>query len=56
MFVYVNDMLHLAKDTQEDILKLNQVYRLKEGLGHQIYILVPTPIKFNYRMEELFVP
>ena len=35
MLVYVNDMLHLAKDTQENILKLNQVYRLKEGFSPQ---------------------
>ena len=33
MLVYVYDVLHLAKDKQEDMLKLNQVYRLKEGFG-----------------------
>ena len=26
-------MIHLAKDAQEDMLKLNQVYQLKEGFG-----------------------
>ena len=31
MLVCVDDVLHLAKDTQEYILKLNQVYKLKEG-------------------------
>ena len=33
MLVYVDDMLHLAKDAQEDMLRLNQVYRFKEGSG-----------------------
>ena len=33
MLVYVDDVLHLAKDAQEYMLKLNQVYRLKEFLG-----------------------
>ena len=27
--VYVDDVLHLAKDAQEDMLKLKQVYLLK---------------------------
>ena len=26
MLVYVDDLLHLAKDSQENMLKLNQVY------------------------------
>ena len=30
MLVYVDDVLYIAKDVQEDMLKLNQVYRLKE--------------------------
>ena len=33
MLVYVDDVLYLAKDSQEDMLKLNQVYQLKEGFG-----------------------
>ena len=33
MLVYVDDVLHLAKDSQVDMLKLNQVYRLKEYFG-----------------------
>ena len=33
MLVYVNDVLHLAKDTQEDMFNLNQVYLLKEVFG-----------------------
>ena len=33
MLVYVNDVLHLAKDAQEDMLRINQIYRLKEGFG-----------------------
>ena len=33
MLVYVNDVLHLAKDSQEDMFSLNQVYRVKEGFG-----------------------
>ena len=35
MLVYVDDVLHLAKSAQEDMFKLNQVYRLKEGFGTQ---------------------
>ena len=31
--VYVYNVLRLAKDEQEDMLKLNQVYRLKEYFG-----------------------
>ena len=33
MLVYVDDVLHLAKDTQEDMWKLNQAYQLREGFG-----------------------
>ena len=33
MLAYVNDVLHLENNTQEDRLKLNQFYRLKEGFG-----------------------
>ena len=33
MLVYVNDVLHLKKDAQEDMLKLNQGYQLKGGFG-----------------------
>ena len=33
MLLYVDDVLHLANNAQEDMLKLNQVYRLKEGFG-----------------------
>ena len=29
MLVYVDDVLYLEKDAQEDMLKLNQVYELK---------------------------
>ena len=29
MLVYVYDVIHLAKDAQEDMLKLHQVYKLK---------------------------
>ena len=32
MLVYVDDVIHLAKDLQEDMLRLNQVYQLNEGL------------------------
>ena len=31
MLVYIYEVLHLAKYVQEDMLKLNQVYLLKEG-------------------------
>ena len=33
ILVYVHDVSHLAKDAQEYILKLNQVYRRKGGFG-----------------------
>ena len=33
MLIYVNDVLHLAKDALADMLRLNQVYRLEEGFG-----------------------
>ena len=33
ILVYVDDVLHLTKDAQENMLKLNQVYLLKEGFG-----------------------
>ena len=33
MLVYVDDVLHLAHDPLEDMKRLNQVYRLKEGFG-----------------------
>ena len=33
MLVYVDDVLHFSNDAQEDMLKLNQVYLLKECFG-----------------------
>ena len=33
MLVYVNDVLHLEKEAQENMLKHHQVYWLKEGFG-----------------------
>ena len=33
MLVYVDDVIHLAKDAQEDMLELNQFYPLKECFG-----------------------
>ena len=33
MLVNVYDVLQLVKDIQEDMLNLNQIYRLKEGFG-----------------------
>ena len=33
MLLYVDDVLHLSKDTEEDEFKFHQVYRSKEGLG-----------------------
>ena len=47
MLVYVNNVLHFAKDAQEYILKHNQVYQLREGLVHQVDILGPTSINSN---------
>ena len=33
MLVYVIDVLHLAQDAKEYMLKIKQIYRLKEGFG-----------------------
>ena len=33
VLVYFDDVLHLSKDAQEDMLKLNRVNLLKEGFG-----------------------
>ena len=33
MLAYVNDVLHLAKDALEDILKLKHIYWLNGGFG-----------------------
>ena len=33
MLVYVDDVLHLAKEAQEDIFNINQFYWLKEVFG-----------------------
>ena len=33
MLAYVDDVLHLSKNAQEYMLKLNQGYRSKEGFG-----------------------
>ena len=39
MLVYVGSVIHLAKDAQVDMMKLNQIYQLKEDFGPQnIYI------------------
>jgi len=33
MLIYVDDVLHIAEDPEEDMAKLGQVYRLKDGVG-----------------------
>lgn len=33
MFVYVDDVLHMAHDTKVDMDKLHSIYRLKDGVG-----------------------
>ena len=33
MLVYVNDVIHLSKDSQKDMLELNQVYLFKGYFG-----------------------
>ena len=40
-------MLHLAKDTQKDMLKLSQVYQLKEGFGPPYIYLGANVDKFQ---------
>ena len=47
ILVYVNDVLHLAKDAQEYILIFNQVYRLKEGFGPPYRYLGANVKKFQ---------
>ena len=39
ILVYVDDVIHLAKDAQEYMLNINQIYWMKEGFGiPDIYI------------------
>jgi len=33
MLIYIDDVLHIAEDPEEDMAKLGQVYRLKDGVG-----------------------
>jgi len=33
MLIYVDDVLHLAEDPKEDMMKLSKLYRLKDGTG-----------------------
>jgi len=33
MLIYVDDVLHIAGDPEEDMAKLDQEYRLKDGVG-----------------------
>jgi len=33
MLIYVDDVLHIAEDPEEDMAKLGQVYRLTDGVG-----------------------
>jgi len=33
MLIYVDDVLHLAEDPKEDMIKLSKLYRLKDGTG-----------------------
>jgi len=33
MLIYVDDVLHVAEDPEEDMKKLGQVYRLNDGVG-----------------------
>ena len=47
VLVYVNDVLHLTKDAQEDMLKLNQVYQLKKGFGPPYRYLSATFDRFQ---------
>ena len=47
MLIYVDNVLHLANDAQEDMLKLNQVYGLKEGFGPPSIYLRDNVDKFK---------
>ena len=47
MLVYVDDVLHLEKDAQEYMLKLNQVYFLKEYFRPQDKYLGANVNKFQ---------
>ena len=33
MLVYVDDVIHIAKDSKENMMNINQVYILKEVFG-----------------------
>ena len=46
--VYVDDLLHLAKDAQEDTSKLNKVYGSKEGFGPPYRYLGANFDKFQF--------
>ena len=54
MLVYVDDVLHLAKDSPEDMLKINQVYRLEEGFGPPDRYLGANVDKFQLEHERNF--
>ena len=49
MLVYVDDVLHLAKDVHEDMLKLNQFYQFKEGFGPPYRYLGDNINKFQFK-------
>ena len=51
MLVYVDDVLHLAKDAQEDMLGLNQVYLLRECFGPSDRYLGASANKFQLKNE-----
>ena len=33
MLIYVNDILHIAENPNEDMKLINEIYRLKKGVG-----------------------
>ena len=47
MLVYADDVLHLSKDAQKYMLKLNQIYRFKEGFGPPDRYLRANVYKFQ---------
>ena len=51
MLVYVDDVINLAKDAQEDILRINQDNQLREGFGPSGRYLGANVDKFQLEDE-----
>ena len=54
ILVYIDDVLHFAKNAQEDMLNLNQVYLLKEKFGPPDTYLGANVDKFQLEKGRTF--